>query len=107
MKTEDLVVRCLLRRDGDQWVALCVDFDLAAQGSTRAEAKQHLAAQIVDYVMQAQTVDKAHGARLLRRKAPLKYRALFHWLTMVDHWNNAKKRGKAYFQPLPLVPAAC
>lgn len=40
MKTHDLIVRCLGKKDGDQWVVVCLDYSLAGQGETLDEAKK-------------------------------------------------------------------
>lgn len=65
----DLVVRCMAKREGNVWVAFCLDFSLAAQGDSLLEAKQKLAEQIVYYVDEA-LEDKEFGSQLLRRRAP-------------------------------------
>jgi hypothetical protein len=31
VRPNELVLRCYAERKGDHWVALCIDFDLAAQ----------------------------------------------------------------------------
>jgi predicted RNase H-like HicB family nuclease len=66
----DLVVRCMAKREGNVWVASCLDFSLAVQGDSLSEAKQKLAEQIVYYVDEA-LEDKEFGPQLLRRRAPL------------------------------------
>ena len=42
-----LMLRCFAQKDGAQWVAVCVDLNLAAQADTCAEAKKRLDAQII------------------------------------------------------------
>jgi hypothetical protein len=106
MKSEDLLVRCLVWRDGVQWVALCVDFDLAAQGDTMAAAQSSLEEQISDYVREAVTVDRAHGGALLRRKAPLRHRLMFRWLELLAHIDHLRTSRTAYESPLPMMPLA-
>jgi hypothetical protein len=106
MRANSLVVRCMVVPEGDQWVALCLDFDLAAQAATVAEAKERLDAQISDYVTQAVTVDRQDAPYLLRRKAPLRYRALFRWLELREHIAHHVANGRAaYERAMPLVPA--
>ena len=72
MKPEDLLIRCMAWQDGALWVAACIDFTLAAQGGSLDEAKARLHRQILSYVQEAMTVDAAHAAELLARKAPLR-----------------------------------
>lgn len=79
MKPADFVVRCMARREGDLYVAVCIDLTLAAQGKTFEEARDKLHAQIRDYVKQALTVDRKHAAALLTRKGPLADRLRFRW----------------------------
>jgi len=96
----------MVRPEGDQWVALCLDFDLAAQGASMAEVKDRLDAQIFDYVTQAVTVDRQNAPYLLRRKAPLRYRVIFRWLEFRDHIAHQVANGRAaYERTVPLVPA--
>lgn len=70
MKASDLILRCYLKRTHGQWVAVCIDLCLAAQGGTRHEARAHLVEQINSYVHEALTVDKESADMLLTRKAP-------------------------------------
>lgn len=68
-----LHVRCFAKVQDGQWVALCVDFSLAAQGDSFEDVKSKLDAQIVEYVNDALTVDRAYASQLLTRRAPLRY----------------------------------
>lgn len=97
----DLLLRCLaLRRDG-YWVALCIDLDLAAQADTAAQARKLLKEQIASYVTDAVGVDSEHAHTLLRRRAPLRYLALYHWIKLV----NATRARQSYEAAVPMVPA--
>jgi hypothetical protein len=71
-------IRCYAEQEGDQWVAYCIDFSLAAQGSTFDEARDLLHKQIVSYVNEALTIDRDHMHELLNRRAPLAFVAKFH-----------------------------
>ena len=42
MKPADLVVRCMARREGDLYVAVCIDLTLAAQGNLQVSDTSHL-----------------------------------------------------------------
>ncbi len=54
IRPSELKVRCYAEREAPGvWVALCLDFDLAAQGETFEEAKGKLDAMIDDYVREA------------------------------------------------------
>lgn len=106
MKSRELIVRCMARQEGDVWVALCLDFTLAAQGSTLAEARSRLHEQIASYVREACTVDAMHGAELLTRRASICDWVAYEFARL--RWRLQRfSRGsaKAYCEPLPLVPA--
>lgn len=107
MKPNELILRCYALKDGSQWVAMCLNFDLAAQGDTFEEARQHLDEQIRSYVEDALVgEDREHAHSLLSRKAPwsewVKY-----WLLLAKvrflHWQSGM------FQPftdtMPMKPA--
>lgn len=100
-----LVVRCVARRRGDVWVALCVDFTLAAQGDSLEEAREKLHAQIADYVTEAVTVDAEHAAELLKRKGPLLHRLQYRLAAFTTAFRRLHDR-YAYTEPLPLQPVA-
>lgn len=105
MHPERLVIRCMAIKDGPLWVGLCVDLDLATQGDSLAEVKDRLDAQIRDYVREAVTVDREHAPRLLRRKAPLRYRLTYRWLQLRERVTHHLNGGAAYERSMPLVPA--
>lgn len=92
MKAPELVLRCYLKHRDNQWVAVCIDLCLAAQADTAADARRRLEAQIVDYVEEALTVDKAFAAELLRRKAPL-YQRLEYFLLLAAYRVHLVKAG--------------
>lgn len=104
MHPADLIVRCMARRQGDVYVALCLDLTLAAQAPTLDEARARLHAQIVGYVRDAFTVDLAHAAELLTRKAPLRHRLLFRLCELRARVQPALQRF-VYNEALPLRPA--
>lgn len=103
MNADDLIVRCMAKQDGAIWVAHCIDFDLAAQGDTLLEAKAKLHEQIVHYVDDAFTVDRAHALALLTRKSSLKNRLVFCFFYYSARLiEGVRRRGRSYFEPLPL-----
>jgi len=110
MTTNSLLVRCFAVQDGDQWVAMCIDLSLAAQGSTYEESRAKLHAQIHDYVREALVEDSRHGAQLLRRKSPLSIRARYHWNAcrskLLDTFGRACSVPRSFTDTLPLMPQA-
>jgi hypothetical protein len=97
----DLVLRCLAMQRGNYWVAMCVDLDLAVQADTQTQARSLLSAQMSSYVADAVGVDNAHAADLLRRKSPLRYRALYYMLRLV----HTTRSHLSYEAAMPMVPA--
>jgi len=76
MKINTLILRCYARYHEGQWIAFCLDFDLAAQADTFEQAKTKLESMIKEYVFDALVgEDKGYAEQLLTRKAPL-----FEWL---------------------------
>lgn len=103
MKAPDLVLRCYAKRDGDQWVAVCIDLCLAAQSDSFEAARRALDQQIISYVDEALTVDRASAFELLNRKAPLSQRAEY-WLIRFMHGAHLMRTriGSAFRTILPV-----
>lgn len=78
MKSADLVIKGYARQCDGVWIAVCLDFGLAAQGDTLELAMASLHDQIGEYVYDVLAGDdKEHAAHLLTaRKAPLS-----QWMT--------------------------
>ena len=72
--------RCLVYRRNGQWLAFCLDFDLAVQGQTLDEVKGTLSLQVQEYVFDALAgEDRAHAGQLLTRRAPWFMWARYYW----------------------------
>ena len=101
----NLVVRCYAVNEREVWSAVCIDFSLAAQGDSFADAKRKLNSQIVDYVNDAFTVDREHAGYLLSRRAPLAQRLTWYGLKARSSLNALKSASARLFtQPVPVVP---
>lgn len=113
MRAEQLVVRCYAKPEGDAWVAVCVDFSLAAQGDTYQEARSKLDAQIHEYVFDALAgEDRAHAEYLLTRKAPLRFRLRYAMISTLNaaarlFGSAARPKPVRFKETLPLVPSLC
>ena len=79
MKPGNLVLRCYAKREGEQWVAVCIDLCLAAQGDNFNEARDKLYQQIASYIDEALTEDQEFASQLLNRRAPATQR-LQYWV---------------------------
>lgn len=109
MRANELILHCFAERRDGLWVAACLDFSLAAQATSLGEAKHKLETQIRDYVIEAVTVDKVHGAQLLRRRAPVR-----DWLKYWFYRQLTRLRARpmhpdacSFREPMPLAPVAC
>jgi predicted RNase H-like HicB family nuclease len=71
MKSNDLILKCYAEQEEGVWVAVCLDFNLAAQADSYQEVKAKLESMISFYVREALTIDIAYADQLLSRRAPL------------------------------------
>ncbi len=102
MNPEQLIVKCYAEQEADYWVAVCLDFNLAAQGDSFEDVKTKLEAMIADYVYDALAgEDKHYAAQLLSRRAPLsswlKYRFIKLKITLLH------SAGRVFDETMPLI----
>jgi len=111
MRPRQLVVRCYAERKQDYWVALCLDFTLAAQGETFQAAKAGLEAQIREYVYDTLVgEDRPHAAYLLTRRAPLRDWAKYFFargLARMHRRVGTLRTHKFFKEVMPMIPALC
>lgn len=84
--------RCYAQRTHGQWVAICVDYALAAQADSLEAARLKLEHQIDSYTQEAIGRDAANGAALLNRSAPREFRIRYYVAAILDHlaWPSAR-----------------
>lgn len=104
MNPNQLIFKCYAEQEGECWVAVCLNFNLAAQADTFEEAKAKLESMIVEYVHDALVgEDKPYAAQLLTRHAPfalwLRYQLIR--LTMAF----AHSQQKIFDETMPMRPA--
>jgi hypothetical protein len=105
MKPNDLILHCLGRKEGDQWIVMSLEFSLVAQADTLEEAQERLHSQITDYLTDALVgQDREHAAELLARRAPLKYRLIYWAARSVAHVRSLRIV-RTFREPMPLTPA--
>lgn len=99
------VVRCMVWKEKSQWFACTLEFGLACQGSSMAEAKTKLEAQLREYVDTALHEDPKFGAELMARRAP--FWAYVMWsVYRFASWRRGRQQGQAFTEPvLPLAAA--
>jgi len=105
MRRTPFVMRCYAKRVDDQWVAVCIDLGLATQSDSLPDARKKLDSQIRDYVHEALTVDRAHAAELLTRKAPLANRLEYQAIRLLQRILPSKSERECAFEELVSVPA--
>jgi len=100
------MLSCMAWREGDQWVAVCLDFNLAAQDDCFEDVRDRLNAQIHSYLMDALAgKDQTHARYLLRRRAPLRYWLAYYFLAARHALRIRTPCAREYSSPIPLVPA--
>lgn len=73
-------IRCMVSREGNLYIAMSLDFGLAAQASSRDGAIAKLNQQIQEYIEEAINQDRAFQDKLLKRKGPLSWFVMYYWL---------------------------
>ena len=71
-------IRCLIKHTGDLYVAMSLDFGLAAQGDSEVSAREKLFQQIEEYINEAIEEDSMHREALLSRKGPLSWFIIYY-----------------------------
>ena len=105
MNARRLLLKIYGEKNGDQWSLVCLDFSLAAQGSSHAEAKAILESQIREYLVDAIGEDREHAPELLSRRAPMIYWIKW-WIGYVCKKLGGTPRGsEAFREAMPLRPA--
>jgi hypothetical protein len=102
-----LVLRCYAEKDGDQWLAFCVDLTLAAQANTLEQVRVQLQEQIAEYVHDALVgADRPYAKDLLPRPAPLRERLRYHAYSRLRRLGLMRAGNREVFiELLPIVPA--
>jgi hypothetical protein len=104
MYTKDLIVRGYIERNGDLWVAVCVDIPLAAQSDTPEGAAEKLKSQIYDYLCEAFSEPK-YTASILSRKAPIAHRLKHHaYRTLLALHAIKSSLVRPFESPVPMKP---
>jgi len=107
MKPNELLLHVYGERKDGQWTLMCLDFTLAVQADSLAEAEQLLKEQIEMYVREA-TIgqDAEHAGVLLKRKAPLKYWLKYYLFRTKEAVTHQRDSHIAKSSSIPMVPAA-
>ena len=85
MNASQLTIECYAEHKEDVWSALCLDFNLAAQGDSFNDAKLKLEAMISDYLFDIlEGEDKPYAHQLLNRRAPWPAWVKYYYLSLKD-----------------------
>ncbi|HEX9767647.1 MAG TPA: hypothetical protein VGA50_00620 [Kiloniellales bacterium] len=84
------VLRCYAEGHDGDWEALCLDLDIAVQGSSFEEVFNGLNEAIHVYIESALELSSSDARRLLNRPAPLHLRLEFLWRSLLDVFNSNK-----------------
>jgi hypothetical protein len=76
------VLRCYAEGRPGQWVALCLDLDLAVQAPSFPEVVQVLEQAIAQYLEQVASLPSAEQVAFLHRQVPLSLRLKFLWCAL-------------------------
>ncbi len=99
-------LRCYVKKENSQSVAVCVDLSLAAQADSPKEAISKLESMIQTYIEEAFGKNKEYAEQLLSRKAPFVQRFSYYWilfqykLSKVFHYKNCNQ---IFLEPYPSV----
>lgn len=100
----DLIVKCYAEQEAAYWVAVCLNFNLAAQGESFEEAKAKLEGMITEYVHDALVgEDKPYSAQLLSRRAPLSSWLKYYFIVVKVALCHGTER--TFDETMPLIPA--
>jgi hypothetical protein len=105
MRQPEWILRCFAYQEAPAiWVAICLDFDLAAQAESLDAVRIKLDAMIDDYVEEAlKGPDRAFADQLLNRRAPAGLWLRYYWLVLRKRLG----QGATVFHPfLERVPLA-
>ena len=99
-------LRCYALACGNQWHAICTDFDVAADGDSFKEAKACLATCIELYLDGIDQMPAAEQGRLLNRRSPCHLRAKMIMLTWLhrSRGHNASSLGFVLESNTPIPP---
>ncbi len=92
------------------WEAICVDYDLTAQGDSLDEVRRELDDAIETFLSRVRELPESEQAMLLNRKAPLALRirlAVLHWLSRaLTPMRIGLSNRHSFHTPIAWTPAA-
>lgn len=77
---KELFISGILFREKEEWTSLCLQFDIAGQGKTPAEAIEKTLEAVSLYLKTS--LDEGMALEETLRFAPFRYRLLYRWYTL-------------------------
>jgi len=104
MNPKQLIIKCYAEHENGVWVALCLDFNLAAQSDSFEDAKVKLEAMIKEYVYDALVgEDQIYASQLLSRRAPLSAWLKYYVMKFTNMTGHSANH--IFDETMPLKPA--
>ena len=90
---QTVTIHCYAKQESPGiWVALCLNFDLAAQGESFDDVRYRLDTMVNEYVAEALTgPDSDHAEYFLNRRAPLTCWVRYYWYRLVRRLQNGPR----------------
>lgn len=99
----NMILRCYAEGSDRGWEAICLDLDIAVQGSSFEEVYKSLDEAVTQYVEYVSELPEPDRERLLARKAPLADRLRFLWhvaRTTMSGDGSGRKQRHEFTRPL-------
>ncbi len=97
-----LILRCYGYNNGNQWVGICVDLDIAIQANTETELKKKMETAVRSYIeVVLNTSDRESIPALLRRKAPALSILKFHLIGTLMAFSSLRRKFFTFDEALP------
>lgn len=93
-------LRCLVEGRGTDWEAICLDFDITAQGSSYDEVVSTLNGLVSLYLEVISEMPEAERAGLVTRRAPVSVRLKFAWALLRSIFSDRPDGRRFYAMPL-------
>lgn len=103
-----MIVRCLVEKKGDQWQAFSLEFGLAVQADTLADAKKKILAMTHTYIFDALFgEDQAHAGELMTRKAHWRVYLRYYFAIVAHALRRSMEEVQLFREPMSLEPKHC
>lgn len=91
-------LQCFLRGHDDHWEAICIDFDIAVQGTSIENVQTALRESVFSYLADVEKEQTNDARRLRRRKAPFILRIKIIYSFILDIVSAGGRNGEVIAQ---------